>query len=141
MARVNSFGLINLPIMETFSRTISTARESIVGLTAVFTMANGSTIKWKAKVPLPGVTEEDMKETIRMIKSMDTEPSSGQMVGNTLVTGAKVNNTVKVCTSKRAKRDKASGRWARELSGSRTLEAQQTNDLFEFPRIYSNKYE
>jgi hypothetical protein len=42
----------------------------------------------------------------------------------------------RVCTSKRAKRDKVSGRWARESSGLKMLEAQLTNDEFEFS-IYS----
>jgi hypothetical protein len=132
MVKANLFGLTNLPIMATFSRTTFTARVNTVGLMAVFTMANGSTTKWKAKVLLPGVTEEDMKETTRMIKSMAMVHSSGPMAGSTSVTGAKVNSTARVSTSKRARRDKVSGRWARESSGSRMLEAQLTNELFEF---------
>ena len=130
MAKVNSFGLINLPIMATFSRTIFTDKESTVGLMAVSIMVNGLITKWKAKVLLPGVTAEDMRATTRMIKSMDTVHLSGQMVGSTLVTGAKVNNMARVSTSKKARRDRESGRWARELSGSRILGAQQTNDYF-----------
>lgn len=117
MAKVNSFGLINLPIMATFSRTIFTDKESTVGLMAVSIMVNGLITKWKAKVLLPGVTAEDMRATTRMIKSMDTVHLSGQMVGSTLVTGAKVNNMERESISKRARRDKESGRWARESSG------------------------
>ena len=119
MAKVNSFGLINLPIMATFSRTIFTDKESNVGLMAVSIMVNGLITKWKAKVLLPGVTAEDMRATTRMIKSMDTVHLSGQIVGSTLVTGAKVNNMERESISKRARRDKESGRWARESSGSK----------------------
>ena len=118
--------------METFSRTTFTDKVSIVGLTAVSTTVSGSTTRWRAKAPSLGVTEEDMKETTRMIKSTAMVPSSGLMVESTSVTGAKVSNTAKVSTSKRAKRDKVSGRWARELNGSRIPQALQTNDHFEF---------
>ena len=131
MAKENSFGLINLPIMATFSRTTFTGKESTVGLMAVSIMANGLITKWKAKELLPGVTAEDMRATTRMIRSTDTVPLSGQMVGSTLVTGAKVNNMERESTSKRARRDKESGRWARESSGSKTLEAQLTSEPFE----------
>ena len=132
MVKANLFGRTNLPIMETFSRIISTARVSTVGLTAVSTTGNGSTTKWRAKVLLPGATEEDTKATTRMIRSTGMVPSSGQMVGSISVTGAKVNNMERESTSKRVKRDKVSGRWARELSGSKILEAQLTSELFEF---------
>jgi len=67
----------------------------------------------------------DMKVTIRTIKNTDTEPSSGQMEGSISETGAKVNSMARVSTSKRARRDKASGRWARESSGSKMLEAEK----------------
>ena len=92
---------------------------NINGLMVVFTMDNGLTTKWKAKELSLGVTAVDMKAIIKMIKNMVTELLSGQTVGNILVNGAKVNNTGKEFTSKRAKRDKASGKWAKELSGSR----------------------
>ena len=132
MAKENSFGLINLPIMATFSRTTFTVRENTVGLMDVSIMGSGLTTKWRARVLLPGVTAEDMRATTRMIKSTDMVPLSGQMVGSTLVTGAKVNNMERESTSKRARRDKESGKWARESSGSKTLEAQLTSELFEF---------
>jgi hypothetical protein len=115
--------------METSSRTTFTDKVSIVGLMAVSTTVNGSTTRWRAKAPLLGVTEGDMKVTTRMIRSTDMEPSNGLMAESTSVTGAKVSNTEKVSTSKRAKRDKVSGRWARELSGSRMPAALQINDL------------
>jgi hypothetical protein len=115
--------------METSSRTTFTDKVSIVGLMAVSTTVSGSTTRWRAKAPSLGVTEEDMKETTRMIKNTATVPLNGLMVESTSVTGAKVSNMEKVSTSKRAKRDKESGRWARELSGSRLLAALQTNDF------------
>ena len=119
--------------MATFSKIISMAKANTVGLTVGSIMDSGWTTKWRARVLSPGATAEDMRVTIRMIKSTDMEPSSGQMVGSISVTGAKVNNTERVCTSKRARRDKVSGRWARELSGSKMPEAQLTSepsDLF-----------
>ena len=128
MVKESSFGLIRALIMETSSKTTFMVKESIVGLMAVSTTVNGSITRWKAKVPSLGVTEEDMKETTRMIKSTGMVHLSGQMVGSTLVTGAKVNNMERESISKRARRDKESGRWARELSGSRTQEAQLTSE-------------
>jgi len=109
--------------MEISIRTISTARENIVGRTDVSTMASGSTTRWKAKALSLGATAEGMRATIRMTKSMDMVHSNGLMAESISVSGVKVNNTEKECTSKRAKRDKASGRWARESSGSRISQA------------------
>ena len=119
MAKENSFGLIKARIMVIFSRITFMDRENINGLMVVFTMDNGLTTKWKVKVHLHGVMAVDTKETTKMIKSMDTEHLSGLMVESISENGAKANNTVKVCTSKRAKRDKVSGKWEKELSGSR----------------------
>ena len=45
---------------------------------------------------------------------MVTELSNGQMVVSTSVNGAKESNTDKVFTSKKERREKASGRWAKE---------------------------
>lgn len=117
MARANSFGLIRALIMETSFRTTFTVKVSIVGLMVVFTMGSGSTIRWRAKALSLGVMAGDTKATTRMIRSMVMAPLSGQMAESTSVSGVKVNNTVKESTSKRAKRDKVSGRWARESSG------------------------
>jgi len=52
-----------------------------------------------------------------MIRSMGKEPSNGLMVENTLVIGAKANNTARAFTSRKVKRDKASGIWGREQNG------------------------
>ena len=103
---------------------------NINGLMVVFTMDNGLTTKWRGKELSLGVTAVDMKEIIKMIKSTVTELLSGQTEGNILVNGAKVNNTGKEFTSKRAKRDKVSGKWAKELSGSRQL--RPTNEQLTF---------
>jgi hypothetical protein len=120
MDKVNLSGLTKAHIMETFSKITFTDKENTSGPMVVFIMDNGLTTRWKDKVLSHGVTAEDMKETIKMIKNMDMEHLSGQMVGNTLENGAKVNSTVKEFISKKAKRDKAFGKWAKELSGSRT---------------------
>ena len=107
-------------MMATFSKTTSMVPVNIGGPTEESTMVSGSTIKWKAKVLLHGVTVGDMSETILMIKRMDKEHSSGQMVENILANGAKVNNMARVSTSRRVRRGRESGRWVRESSGSRT---------------------
>ena len=61
----------------------------------------------------------DTKETIKMIRNMVMELLSGLTAESILETGAKVNNMEKEFTSKRVKRDKAFGKWARESSGSK----------------------
>ena len=99
MVKESSFGLIRALIMETSSKTTFMVKESIVGLMAVSTTVNGSITRWKAKVPSLGVTEEDMKETTRMIKSTGMVHLSGLMAGSTSVTGAKVNNMERESTS------------------------------------------
>jgi len=119
MDKVNSSGLIKAHIMETFSKITFTVKENTSGQMVVFIMDNGLTTRWKDKVLLLGVMAEDMKETIRMIKNMVMEHSSGQMVESTLENGAKVNSMVKEFISKKAKRDKAFGKWVKELNGSK----------------------
>ena len=105
--------------METSFKTIFMDKVSIVGQTEGFTMGSGLTIRWRDKAPSLGVMAEGIKAITRMIRSMVMVPLNGLMVESTSVSGAKVNNTGKESTSKRAKRDKASGRWARESSGSK----------------------
>jgi len=106
-------------MMVTSSKTTSMVPVNIGGPTEESTMVSGSTIKWKAKELLHGATVGDMSETISMIKSMDKVPSSGQMVENILVNGAKENNMARVSTSRKVKRGRESGRWVRESSGSK----------------------
>ena len=121
MDKVNSFGLIKALIMEISSKTIFTDKVSINGLMVVSTTDSGWTTRWRAKALSPGAMVVDTKATTRMIKSTGTEPSSGPMAGNISASGAKANSTEKEFTSKRARRDKESGRWARGLSGSKIL--------------------
>lgn len=119
MAKENSFGLIKARIMVIFSRTIFMDRVNINGLMVVFTMDNGLTTKWRDKEHSHGAMGVDMKETTKMIKNTDTVHLSGLMAENISENGARANNMEKVFTSKRVKRDKESGRWEKELSGSR----------------------
>jgi len=100
--------------METSSRTTFTDKVSTSGPMVVFTMVNGLTTKWKVKALLPGVMDVDTKALTKMIRNTGMEPSNGPTVENTLVNGAKGNNMGREFTSKRVKRDKAFGRWARE---------------------------
>ena len=128
MDKVNSFGLIKALIMEISSKTIFTDKVSINGLMVVSTTVSGLITKWKDKVLSLGATAEDMKETIRIIRSMVMELLSGQTAENILVIGAKENNMEKEFISKKEKRDKVSGRWEKESSGSRMLKP--INDHF-----------
>jgi|TARA_B110001450_G_scaffold236451_1_gene241910 hypothetical protein len=134
MVKENSFGLIKALTTVISSKTTSMDRVSISGLMGVFTTDNGSTTKWKDKVLSHGVMGVDTKETTKMIRNMVTVPSSGQMAENISVNGAKANSMVKVFTLKRAKRDKVSGRWEKELSGSRL--PRPTNDHNKFSHLY-----
>ena len=137
MGRANSFGLIKAPIMEISSKTTFTVKANINGLMAVFTTDSGSTTKWKDKELLHGVIGVDTKETTKMIKNMVTVRSSGRMAENISVNGAKANSMVKVFTSKRAKRDKVSGKWAKELNGSRL--PRPTNEMVnKLRQLYKN---
>jgi hypothetical protein len=104
------------------------AKESTSGLMAESTTDNGSTTKWKEMAHSRGPMAVDMLECTKTIKSTDKELSNGQMVASTSVNGAKENNMEKVFTSKKAKRDKEFGTWAKERSGSVTPREQQTSD-------------
>lgn len=95
-------------------------KENTNGQMVVFTMDNGLITRWKDKVLLHGVMAEDMRETIKMIKSMVMVLLSGQTAESTSVNGARANNMVKEFMSKKEKRDKAFGKWVKELSGSKT---------------------
>ena len=66
-----------------------------------------------------GPTAVDTSAATKMIRSMDMALLSGQMVASTSVTGVKASSTAKVSTSKKERRDRVSGKWARELNGLR----------------------
>ena len=126
MAEVNLSGPTRALLKATSSKTIFTARANTDGLTVASTMANGSTTKWKAKGPSHGAMAGDTLAAIRMIRSMDKEHSSGPPAVSILVSGAKANNTGKAYTSKKAKNGRESGRWVKELNGSRRLPSKLT---------------
>lgn len=130
MVKENSYGLIRAHTTEISFRTTFTGKVNINGQTVVFTMDNGLTIKWRAKALSLGVMAADTTETTKMIKSTGMELLSGQTEENISVSGAKASNTEKEFTSKKAKRDRESGKWARELSGSRTQPTSDFNRSF-----------
>jgi len=117
MAKASSFGLMKALMMETFIRTIFMVKESTNGLMEESTMGNGSITRWKEKELSHGVMEEDMWANIKTIRRMVTVPSNGQMAESTLESGVRASNMEKVFTSRMARSDKASGRWAKELNG------------------------
>ncbi len=80
---------------------------------------NGRRIKWRVKGSLNGPTVDHTKDSIRMIRRMATESSSGPMEGSTLVSGRMESNTGKGSTLEAInKREKAPGRRAAGLTGS-----------------------
>ena len=104
---------------EIFTRTTSMAPVSTSGLMAESTKENGSTIKWKARGHSHGAMGDAMLVSTRMIKNMVKERLSGQMAESTLDNGIKESNTAKAPTLRKERRDKASGKWAKELNGSK----------------------
>ena len=125
MEKESSFGLMRAHMMVISSKTIFTVRVSIDGQMEECTEVNGLITKWKEKEHSPGVMEEDTSECIKTIKSMGTEPLNGQMEESTSVNGAKESNTEKGSTLKKENAEKESGKWARELNGSKM---KQPND-------------
>lgn len=121
MAEANSSGQIRAPTKETSSKTTSTEKESTDGLTAEFTAGSGSTTRWRAKAPSLGVTAVATSAATRTTRSMVRAHSSGPTVASTWESGAKASSTVKACMSRKAKNDRASGKWARGLNGLKPL--------------------
>lgn len=60
MVKASSPGQMAQPSLESSLIIISMVQVSMNGLMAESSMETGETIKWKAMVPLPGQTEEDM---------------------------------------------------------------------------------
>lgn len=98
MEKENSFGAIKVPMMVIFTKTTFMETVSTSGQMAESTMVNGSTIKWKAKVPSHGVMDVDTLDNIKMIRNTVKEPLSGQMVESISENGTKESNTDKVHT-------------------------------------------
>ena len=126
MGEESSSGQIKVLMKEISFKITSMEKENINGPMVEFTTASGLITKWKVKAPSPGAMAVDTLAAIKMIKSMVMVLLSGQMVASILVNGVKANNTEKEFTSKKVKRGKESGKWARELSGSRLQHLQQT---------------
>lgn len=110
---------------ETFSKIIFMAKANTNGPMVEFIAASGSTTKWKVKELSLGVMAVAMLVVIKMTRNTATEPLSGPMDASTSESGVRANNMAKVFTSKKARNDKAFGKWARELSGSKLKHHQQ----------------
>ena len=82
----------------TFIKTTSMEMVNTSGLMVESTTVNGSTTRWKAKAPSPGAMVVYMLVNTRMIRSMVTVLSNGQMAENTSESGTKESNTGKVHT-------------------------------------------
>jgi len=135
MAGVNLSGPTRAHMKATSSKTIFTARANTDGPMVECTTDNGLTIKWKDKAPLHGAMEGAMLVAMRMIKSMDMVHSSGPMAVSILVSGAKANNTAKAYTSKKVKKGRVSGKWAKELNGLRRLPSKPTEQPSKYETI------
>lgn len=98
MAKENLFGAIKVPTTETSTKTISMETGNTYGLMAESTTDNGLTIRWKAKVLLPGVTVDDMLGNIKTTRNMGKEHLNGLMAENISENGTKENNMVEVFT-------------------------------------------
>ena len=128
MAKASLSGATQALMMVNFIKTISMDKESMFGQMVEYTEENGSTTKWKVQVCSHGVTAVDMQVNTRMIRSMDKEHLNGLMVASIQVCGAKANNMDRAHISKKVRKEKESGTWARELNGLRT------NEYFFVPR-------
>lgn len=117
MGGESSSGRTRAHTMVTSSKIIYTVRVNINGLTAVFIMESGSTIKWRVTAPSHGVMGDATSAAIKMTKSTATEPSSGRMAESISGTGAKESSMVKEFISKRERRGKVFGRWENVLNG------------------------
>jgi hypothetical protein len=79
-------------------KTKSRGSDSTLGSTDVSIRESGLTIICMDQEFIPGRMVESMKEIIKMIKSMDSGSTHGQMVGGTRDTGLVENSMVWVCT-------------------------------------------
>jgi len=123
---VNSTGQIRALTKANSFRIIFMVRANTNGPTVVSTAASGSITKWRLRALSPGVMADDTSVAIRMIRSTVKVLLNGLMAESILVSGAKESSTAKACTSKKAKRGKASGKWASVSSGSNRLLSKQT---------------
>lgn len=101
-------------MMVTSSKTIFTEQVSTSGQTVECSREIGLTIGWKEKEYSHGVTAESTLVITKMIRSTAPAPSHGPMDDATRVSGIRANNTVRACTSKKARSDMVFGKWGKE---------------------------
>ena len=82
MAKVNSSGQTVAPMMVSSLRTISKASESIAGLMAANSKANGKITKWREREFSHGQITESTRAIILMIRKKATVCFTGLMAGN-----------------------------------------------------------
>jgi len=132
MAKVNSLGLTDQPIMENLLKIILKEEESIIGLTVENTMDNGKITKWKEEAFSHGQMVEDMRVITSMTRKRVMVFSTGQMEENTKEVGKMESSMELVLTPQLvAKRNKECGLKAKDSIGSQTT----TNEIFESKEI------
>ena len=89
-------GQMILCILATGSTTISKEMESIDGPTAEFTMDNGKKTNYTAKVFIPGLMAENMKENTKMIRNMVLAHTIGQTEKHTKDNGSTASNMARL---------------------------------------------
>jgi len=98
-------------------KTILKVPENTNGLTEGYITDSGTIIRWKDMELSLGLMEENTLENTKTIKNTDKEHSNGQMAENTSENGKTENNTEKESTLKKENKEKAIGKWAKELIG------------------------
>jgi len=121
MVKVNSSGVIRVPMMVTFIRTTSMVLVSTSGLTAEFTRVIGLTIEWKVGVFSPGVTVVSTWASTETIRNTALARLHGRTGGATRVNGTKENNMGRVFTLRKVRNVTEYGKWAKELNGLKMI--------------------
>ena len=116
----STFGMTAPCMKESGSKIRSMDVVSISGQMVESTMASGKIIICTAKVFTPGKTVVCTKVTTRMTASMAMVSTLGMMVNNMKAGGRMESSMEKVSTEKMAETEEASGKMARESSGSMT---------------------
>ena len=96
MDKENIHGKIQVITMGLGLITKSLVKVFMYGLTAEPTRANGSITKCTAEDNTPGKMEENIKDSINLIKNMDLEHIFGKTAGNISDSGKIVKDTAEV---------------------------------------------
>ena len=116
-------GSTDLHTLEDGETIKSAALERTSGQMAESTKVNGETITCTVEEFTPGQMEDVMRETIRMIRSMETANTPGQTVASTKANGKMENNMAKASIGMlMAIAEPESGSKEREPNGSTTNE-------------------